>query len=220
MQAEATRIELERDSLIDEIIALTNRGLTDQHIGHLLGKHHKTIMYHRKRHGIASGRSHKAALSEPYRKLTTNKRSYKMFQESPCGGKIKHGLNSYAPITCTGSRCPYRETCDIPAADLVAGIPCVKEIALVVTLFARYCDYFQPGDDDTAALTKIRHLVDIEVKQIRCNRLMSVKPILYVTEDERGNVRKTLNPLCDYELLLIEAHRRVLRDVRALTGVV
>jgi hypothetical protein len=222
MQAETNNSSLESDSLIEKIIEYTNKGLTDSHIGQLLGKHYKTIEYHRKKHGIESGRSHQARLSARSRSLTMNKRLYKMLpvQESSPGGKTKHGLNSYAPIICRGTRCPYRKTCDIHEEDLSTGTVCVKEAAIIMSQYQKYCKYFRAKQRERLKVARINQLVDIEVKLIRCNRLMAVEPAVYIIEDKYGNSHNELNPVCRYELLLLEEHSKVIKDLRSMTGII
>lgn len=129
-------------------------------------------------------------------------------------GKIKHGLNAYAPITCRGSNCPYKETCCIPDNDLVVGTPCVTEATIIAILSEQYCQKLQIEKDDIAGLTIIRHLIEIEIKLMRCNRLMALnpEPAHTIWEDERP--RRILNPVARYDLLLMREYSKVLSSLR------
>ena len=204
-------------SFVENIQSLARKGLTDDQIGHMLGKHYKTIRYHRLRNGIGSGRSHQAALAKQRRGQTAHKRSYRMVytaQDQAPKGKMKHGLNAYAPITCRGADCPYRETCKVPDSELSVREPCKIESVIVEHLFEDYCREFQINEGDVAGSTGIRHLIDVEIKLMRCNRLMAANPGLTYTIREDGRPRKILNPVARYDLLLMRDYNRIIDRLR------
>ena len=219
MQAATNNAAFETDPLIDKIRELASRGLTDAHIAQLLGKHHKTIIYHRKRHGIASGRSRKAALTAEYRKIFINKRTYKAFQNLP-SGKIKHGLNAYAPMPCYANRCPYRVFCDINVEDMEPGMPCVVEAVFIVTRLENYCKHFQATADNYVIISAVQHLVNVEVKIMRCNRLMAMDTRSTYKKETQYGSREVLNPVYNAYFFLIREWSRVVGALRELTGII
>jgi hypothetical protein len=66
----------------------------------------------------------------------------------------------------------------------------------------------------------IRHLVDIDVKLIRCDRLAAMSPelelIIWVKDEQP---RKILNPLLRFHMLLLDERFRVLAGLRVATAV-
>jgi hypothetical protein len=74
---------------------------------------------------------------------------------------------------------------------------------------------FHVDESDPIGVARVRKFVDAEIKLQRCNRLISVNPaIVVVTTDEHGNLRKKLNPLLRFELLLMKERDRALRSLR------
>ena len=206
------------NSLITAINNLANNGMTDIEIGKRLNKHPKTIIYHRRKHNISSGRSCHAVFTKENRKRTMNTRSYKMPEIfNVPGSRIKHGLNAYTPITCKGGDCPYKVTCDISDIEPFIGKPCIAEAAIIASLFVGYCREFQVDENDIANLTRIRHLIDLDIKLIRCNRLTAQYPALVCTVWDKGEGLSwnIINPIARYNILLMNERRKVLKGLIA-----
>lgn len=208
--------------MIAEIKRLTQCGLSDRQIGARLNRHPKSIAYHRKQNSIDSGRSHRAKLSRQRRGLTMNKRSYALVTAGgkAHAGKLRHGLNALAPLVCRGGNCPYQATCTVPDADRRVGAPCVTESDIVIYLTQGYCREFGVAADNSAVQAGVRHLVDIEIKRFRCNRLVAVNSAMVtITGDKDEQIHKRLNPLLKYDLLLLKEYGKVLGRLRAaMTG--
>jgi hypothetical protein len=222
MSVAARNICTESDSLITEMKRLAQFGMSDKQIGLRLNKHYKTIIHHRKKHGIESGRSHRAEISQHRRGLTIHKRSYgyKENEEQSQKSRIKHGLNALTPIICRKEDCPYRKTCNIPAETLIAGELCPNEMATIIVLAEGYLRDFDVEQDDYVNLTRIRHLIDVQVKIIRCNKLMAENPeMVQVIYDRNGYPHRRLNPVGRYYLLLLKEQSKVLRSLLPLIRV-
>jgi hypothetical protein len=132
----------------------------------------------------------------------------------------KHGIVSQIPLICKGPTCPYRETCSIPDADLDIMGRCVIEISTLISRFERYCEEFQITDADVVDLGQVKHLVDIEIKLLRCNQAMASSPQLVddvVTAVQRGQkyTKKEINPITQYEIQLLNSHSKILKDLAA-----
>jgi hypothetical protein len=202
-------------NFIMEIAKLTQYGLSDKQIGTHLLKHYKTIAYHRKQHGINSGRSHKAELSQKNRGMTMNRRPYVGMQVNQSRRRLRHGLNALIPLICKDSNCPFKDTCDIPADLRTTGEPCTIESKVSSSLKTQYWAAFQVNRDDIETLSHIDHLVNVEIKLLRCNRLFTVHPALVLTTwEENEYPRKILNPIAQYELLFLKEWGRVLNKLR------
>ena len=134
--------------------------------------------------------------------------------------KHKHGLAAQIPIICKGAGCPYKAACNVPDNELVTGGRCVVEIATLITRFENYCKEFQVTENDVVDLGQIKHLVDLEVKLLRCNKAMAITPELVdeiVTAVERGQkyTKHEIKPITQYEIQLLNQHSRILKDLAA-----
>jgi hypothetical protein len=107
----------------------------------------------------------------------------------------------------------------VPDDYMVVGMPCTMENTLVEILTAQYCRAFHVGEDDVADLARVKHLVDLEVKLVRCNRLTAIHPELVNTVWEDGRPRRKLNPIARYDLLLMREHGKVLGSLQAVAMV-
>ena len=132
----------------------------------------------------------------------------------------KHGIMSQVPLLCKAKDCPYKSTCNIPDAELVPGSRCVVEIASLISRFENYCEEFMVQDTDTVDLGQVKHLVDIEIKLLRCNQAIAVSPKIIddvITAVEHGQkyTKKELNPITQYEIQLLAQHSKILKDLAA-----
>ena len=127
-------------------------------------------------------------------------------------GRAKNGLTVSGLIVCKKTDCPYKKLCDISVEylnDLPADYPCLHELMESAILFIKYSAYFEIGEGDTVDFEQISELVDVEIKLLRCNKFMSLNPL--ITEDGHGE--KKLHSVATYELRLMEQHSRLLKSL-------
>ena len=148
--------------------------------------------------------------------MTVNQRPYTGVTAQASGGKVlRHGLNSSIPMICRGCDCPYKITCNAPEELHTVGKPCFHELAAVLWKAYAYCHELKVTAQDHDSLRRIRHLITLDVKLSRCNRLFAANPhMVYVALDEFGNYRKKLNPILHYELIITDEHRKVINTLR------
>jgi len=151
-----------------------------------------------------------------------HKRSYSLavIGDKAPGGKLRHGLNALAPITCRGDGCPYWVTCRLTDPDRHIGEPCATVIAFVAYFTQGYCQEFQIDGDNIADMASVRRLVDLHIKMMRCDSLLASNPVLMrVVWDIDERPRPLMNPVSRYHILLLEEHGRVFSGLRAVTAV-
>ena len=130
----------------------------------------------------------------------------------------KNALNKNGLLICKGLECPYRLTClnpcDMSADGLAKKPPCPAELAVLIVQYANYCEAFGVKDNDAVDTRQIYQLVETEIKLLRCNKYTAVNPEIVYEIAEDGSGGKRLNPILNYELKLMDQHRRILKDLR------
>lgn len=129
----------------------------------------------------------------------------------------KHGMYAGVPMICKGLDCPYRETCWIPAADLVTGERCPIEIGTVMTLYESYVEHFGIADGDRVDQGLLKQLIDIEVMMVRADKKMAsssdlVRDVVDAINQRSGDVyhRKDIDPVMTLKSDLRKEHHRIL----------
>ena len=134
---------------------------------------------------------------------------------------MKHGMFSNTPMICKGSGCPLSNICDIPIRNRPVLNRCPIEIATIVELYDRYCEELHIGPKDYFDQSRVKDLVDIEVKLMRASGQLAfsadlIEEVVFAT-DPKGNAysRPELHKATEYEERLLKEKAKIISDLNA-----
>lgn len=123
----------------------------------------------------------------------------------------KHGVVSSIPIICRGDKCPYYETCTMPALGIdietIVGQRCPIEITKIMNKFNAYVEDFDISleDADLVTIGLIKELIDYEIQIDRADSVMArqgdflEEVVVGVDANGRPIKNKEIAKLIDYK---------------------
>ena len=111
--------------------------------------------------------------------------------------KYSTGLSAMVPLDCTGSQCPFAESCPYEMQDIAPiGEPCKLEYDMTVFYTRQFMDEFDVDPNDYSEVMLISELVELLIYETRANKILAkpdnaefVKEIDIVTP--KGELGKT-----------------------------
>ncbi|WP_422661778.1 hypothetical protein ACK8P5_25830 (plasmid) [Paenibacillus sp. EC2-1] len=133
---------------------------------------------------------------------------------------MKHGFLANVPMICKDTKCPLKDVCSIAPGQRPMGQRCPVEIAAIITLYDRFVEALQVGDDYFAQ-SQIKDLVDTEVKLLRAGGVLAsadhfIEDVAF-TVDGNGDpvTAPQLHKATEYEEKLLARKRQILGDLMA-----
>lgn len=131
---------------------------------------------------------------------------------------MRHGLLSNVPMICKSHKCPFVESCWIPANERRLGQRCPIEIAAVVERFEKYCKALSVTEEDVVDMQLVKDLVDLEIQMVRAEMKLAQNGGEFIDQvvaavDQQGNAhyKPELNKAVEYKRELRKEHHRVLQ---------
>jgi hypothetical protein len=88
--------------------------------------------------------------------------------------KIKSAAFTAIPMICTGSKCPFKNTCEFyKEGSAPVDNPCPYELGMVATFMADYIDQLNVDPENWVELSQVRDLVDQEIQMIRKSKYLA-----------------------------------------------
>jgi hypothetical protein len=103
-----------------------------------------------------------------------NQKSFENVRKARAVANMKHGMYSGVPIVCQGAKCPFRDTCWIPDAELEVGGRCPIEVGAILERFDAYVKEWSVEDDDTTDHSIIKDIIDIEIMMLRADNSLAI----------------------------------------------
>lgn len=105
---------------------------------------------------------------------TWDEKQRKTSMERTSGHKIKSAAFTAIPMICTGSKCPFKNTCEyFKEGSAPIDNPCPYELGMVATFMADYIDQLNVDPENWVELSQVRDLVDQEVQMIRKSKYLA-----------------------------------------------
>lgn len=144
--------------------------------------------------------------------------------------KVKTGMLSAIPMSCTGSKCAYAEVCPLLEKNLAPqGKPCPIELSMVKVFFDSYVEELDVDVTKMVEVSMVRDLVDQEIQQNRSTWLLSLQHfiqdnVIGVDQEGRPIYKKELHFAVDYQDRIFKRKEKLraallaTREARAKAG--
>lgn len=119
--------------------------------------------------------------------------------------RVKTGMLSAIPMSCTATKCPYADVCPLLEKNLAPeGKPCPIELSMVKVFFDSYVEELDVDVTKMVEVSMVRDLVDQEIQQNRSTWLLSLQHFIQdnvvgVDQDGKPIYKKELHFAVDYQ---------------------
>lgn len=136
---------------------------------------------------------------------------------------LRHGLLSSVPMICKSAKCPFVESCWVPANERRIGMRCPIEVSAVIERFERYCKALLVNpEEDIVDAQMVKDLVDLEIQVIRAeNKLAQAggefidMVVAAVDPNGQAHFKPELSKAAEYKLMLRREHGKILEQLSA-----